>query len=424
MTDPLSPEKLLEIIKSTVLSGGASSSSGTSTSTSEAEQSTSDNNDDNSGNASSITLANTTSLIALLVHSIHTSLGFRQTRPAPPNIDSEGSTSQDPLVRNKVRQDWFDGKSEEESFSFEYRHEQSSLVFQVRIARLGGRTVVNAVAVEDDKTATLDIVTNDYTSSSNFPKALSSITSLSELFNSPTRLNDLIKAYKVQVIQKLLPGLVKPGYNEENTTSARDGGNSGGNAPPPSAGPSQPRPDLGGEGDGRIGTPPNFLRPPGYGQNPLEIGRSDLDPLGGQVGRLPGAGGDGMLVGPNHPLFNRERSQENPLGGGAGQAGQRGPWGGDGFLPPLGAPPGARFDPITPFGIGGNVPNQPPRRNWGDEFPPPGFDNELDADPQRGFNPLNPGGGLGGLGGPRGGFGPGSGRGGFGGMPGGGNMFM
>lgn len=176
---------------------------------------------------------------------------------------------------------------------------------------------------------------------------------------------DLIKAYKVQVIQKLLPGLVKPGYNEE-----RDGNtsNGGGSAPPPSAGgPSQPRPDIGGIGGE---APPNFPSRPGYGQNPLEIGRSDLDPLGGQVGRLPGAGGDGMYVGPNHPLFNRERSQENPLGGG-NNGPQRGPWGGDGFLPPLGAPPGARFDPITPFGIGGNVPNQPPRRNWGDEFPPP-----------------------------------------------------
>jgi len=210
-------------------------------------------------------------------------------------------------------------------------------------------------------------VTNDYTSASNFPKTLSdgdSITSLSQVFNSPTRLTDLIKAYKVQVIQKLLPGLVKPGYNED-TSTFRDGGNTGGTAPPPSAGPSQPRPDT--EIDtGRIGAPPNFPRP-GFGQNPLEIGRSDLDPLGGTVGRLPGAGGDGMYVGPNHPLFGREQGQENPLGG----APQRGPWGGDGFLPPLGAPPGARFDPISPFGMGGNVPNQQPRRNWGDELPPP-----------------------------------------------------
>lgn len=88
------------------------------------------------------------------------------------------------------------------------------------------------------------------------------------------------------------------------------------------------------------------------------------------MGRLPGAGGDGMLVGPNHPLFQREREQYDPLRiPGTGGQGNRGPWGGDGFLPPLGAPPGARFDPVGPFAPG-NAGGQP-RRNWGDEMPPP-----------------------------------------------------
>jgi len=90
------------------------------------------------------------------------------------------------------------------------------------------------------------------------------------------------------------------------------------------------------------------------------------------MGRLPGAGGDGMFVGPDHPLFNRERDQNDPLripGTGGGGAGARGPWGGDGFLPPLGAPPGARFDPVGPFAPGGGM--NVPRRNWGDEMPPP-----------------------------------------------------
>ena len=107
------------------------------------------------------------------------------------------------------------------------------------------------------------------------------------------------------------------------------------------------------------------------GQNPLEIGRTDLDPLGGAMGRYPNAGGDGMFVGPNHPLFNRERDHNDPLRlpGTGGRGGQMGPWGGDGFLPPLGAPPGARFDPVAPFQPGGNV--GMPRRNWGDEMPPP-----------------------------------------------------
>lgn len=167
-------------------------------------------------------------------------------------------------------------------------------------------------------------------------------------------------------MQKLIPGLVKPGYSEDSSS------NTGGTAPQPSSGPNHPRPgvpypDPDPEGEGRIGAPPR-LPSAGQGQNPLEIGRSDLDPLGGQVGRLPGVGGDGMMVGPGHPLFNRERQGNDPLR----MPGQTGPWGGDGFLPPLGAPPGARFDPVGPFG-GPGQPGFPgnARRNWGDEFPPP-----------------------------------------------------
>jgi proteasome inhibitor subunit 1 (PI31) len=52
-----------------------------------------------------------------------------------------------------------------------------------------------------------------------------------------------------------------------------------------------------------------------------------------------------MYVGPGHPIFGRG---QQPGGG------PQGPWGGDGFLPPMGAPQGARFDPVGPFGpIGG-----------------------------------------------------------------------
>lgn len=149
MGDPLSPEKLLEILRSVVLEApSASSSSSGPASSGEGPASSSTDTSSSSNTSTSIILKNSTSLIALLIHSIHTSLGFRQTRPAPPIIDSDGNTSQDSLQRNKLNKQWFDNSSNEESFAFEYRHDQSSLVFQVRIGRLGGRTVINAVAVE------------------------------------------------------------------------------------------------------------------------------------------------------------------------------------------------------------------------------------------------------------------------------------
>eukprot|EP00730_Choanoeca_flexa_P007708 TRINITY_DN12380_c0_g1_i1.p2 TRINITY_DN12380_c0_g1~~TRINITY_DN12380_c0_g1_i1.p2 ORF type:complete len:284 (+),score=31.43 TRINITY_DN12380_c0_g1_i1:114-965(+) len=67
-------------------------------------------------------------------------------------------------------------------------------------------------------------------------------------------------------------------------------------------------------------------------RNPYAIGEGDLDPL--RVG--PMAGG-GMYVGPNHPMF-----------AGRGGIGGMNPMGGPGV------PPGARYDPVTPFGgLGG-----------------------------------------------------------------------
>ena len=50
--------------------------------------------------------------------------------------------------------------------------------------------------------------------------------------------------------------------------------------------------------------------------------------------------GGGMVMGPNHPIF-----------GGYGPGQPQGPsTGGIGRLPPGAIPPGARFDPVTPFG--------------------------------------------------------------------------
>lgn len=105
----------------------------------------------------------------------------------------------------------------------------------------------------------------------------------------------------------------------------------------------------------------------GQVMNPREIGRHDRDPfptnpfapppLFGEPGDLD----DGMLLGPHHPIFGRREHVR--------------PWGGDGYLPPLGAPPGARFDPIATLG----GPRRNPQRGLpvgtgepdADEFMPP-----------------------------------------------------
>lgn len=88
----------------------------------------------------------------------------------------------------------------------------------------------------------------------------------------------------------------------------------------------------------------------GSGGVPLaSVGQSDLDP---GFGRPAFGSGGGMIVGPDHPMFT---------GGDSNQGG--------GFVDPFNpirpqlpfgsVPPGARFDPITPFGPQPGFPNRP-----------------------------------------------------------------
>ncbi|QRW16389.1 hypothetical protein RhiXN_04390 [Rhizoctonia solani] len=219
-------------------------------------------------------------------------------------------------------------------YTFKYKHEQSSFTFLLKL-----------VGYRDDKTKTFEITTQDFTSASYFPyDTQSTDRPLVHGYISSSRVTDLVSLFKITPLSG----------STTSTPASASSGQPGRAAPPPNPSP-----------------PPSFDRPFAHPyadpsrRNPLEIGRSDLDPLGGlhnpfappSLFSPPGAGGQGM---------------------GAGRRGQGGvgPWGGDGFLPPMGAPPGARFDPIGPGPLGGRgfPPRQPPRSGDPDnnEFMPPG----------------------------------------------------
>ncbi|XP_023952033.2 proteasome inhibitor PI31 subunit isoform X2 [Bicyclus anynana] len=101
------------------------------------------------------------------------------------------------------------------------------------------------------------------------------------------------------------------------------------------------------------GVPPGNLwdLPPNDVRN---VGRSDLDPFA-----APGAGG-GMIFNP----FSPGRDIENP---GLGIPGG---------LPRGAVPPGARFDPFGPPGVGVPPGRRPPPPD-SDHFPPPGFNDHM-----------------------------------------------
>ena len=218
------------------------------------------------------------------------------------------------------------------------------------MGRLGSKAVVNGLAIGDDKVTSFDIPVKDYLSESSFPFTIPADTAASEasqsvqtLFISPGRIGDLSALVKINILQKLAPGLNKEGWEElahaasphARASTGREEGRQGredaSRRPeqdplPPLV---QPRPfhdpltddprrpypagDL---------QPPGFedeyeiLRPPGRGgftggeRRPLNIGERDLyppglaphDPLriGGPSGGFRGGGGGGGM----HPTFD------------------------------------------------------------------------------------------------------------------------
>ncbi|KIK65390.1 hypothetical protein GYMLUDRAFT_123486, partial [Collybiopsis luxurians FD-317 M1] len=315
--------------------------------------------------------------LAVLSHSILAALSFRLVA-----VDDSTPTSY--AATNVLPEAW--NKNGPGNYTLRYKHEQSSLEFIIKMSKLGSRTVINAIAAKTDKATSLDISTNDFTSPSAFPyDAAASDTPLVHCFISSNRVADFVSQFKLKIVQKLVPGLRKDGYTEEadvetSSTSSRQRASNPSSSS--SAIPRIPRYN------------PDAEFPMGIPRNPLEIGRRDLDPSPGGTFQPPplfpsssgGIGGDGMFVGPDHPIFGGGGQGGNfgPRGG-FGMPGTRGPWGGDGFLPPMGAPPGARFDPVMPAlgpGAGGvglgrfsaprrphNLPGQGDPSN--DEFFPP-----------------------------------------------------
>jgi hypothetical protein len=242
----------------------------------------------------------------------------------------------------------------------------------LKVSRLGSKAVIDGIGLGDDKRTSFDIAVKDYISEGNLPatplddstSSEASIQKIQDVFISAGRLSDLGTLLKLQVIQKLAPGIQKEGY-EESQQTAESSTRQEPREPfprepetpaydplrhePP---PARPYPFQ----DPNVANPrrpyPPGLEPPGFddeydilrgprgglpgARNPLNIGHDDLyppglgpnDPFRGSGGL--GGGGSGM-----HPNF------DDPLFGGRGGAGagQRGD-------PQV--PDGARYDPVHP----------------------------------------------------------------------------
>ena len=295
-------------------------------------------------------LRNSYDAVALLSHACMLAVGFRLVGLGE---DHRISAQSDPEDTRPLPQQW--NESSTSSYAFRYAHSQSSLEYLVKISRLGPKAVINGLGIDDGKVHTLDFLVKDFISESSFPFNLSSGTgdhekaeSLRHLFISAGRLTDAGSLIKLQIIQKLAPGLRKEGYEESahaagQQTQPRQQGdprmpgpaNPQGDRPahdplqddplPPYAQPrpfndplaAGPRPPFP-AGDF---PPPGFedeydiTRPPGRGglaaeRRPLNIGERDLYPPGlgphdplREGGGFGPSGGGGMYPTLDDPLF-------------------------------------------------------------------------------------------------------------------------
>ncbi|KAF9215319.1 hypothetical protein BGZ59_001703 [Podila verticillata] len=339
-----------------------------------------------SSRPSTTVLASEYEALAALSHAIMTAVDFRLVGLGEDDsLENERKTMDDTTKSNALPARW---NASSESYSFRYTHSHSQLNYLIKCIRMAHKFVIHGTAIESSKICSLELQVKDFTSASYFPFSTATDQERDPLWNgfiSRSRINDLISQFKISIIQKLIPGLTKPGYQEESvpstttegsTTSGTGTGRGRGRGEQPDYYPDNDplrMPGVGGLPRPGYPRPPIFGDPfsaedPGYGgmgggpHNPFNIGRDDLDPFGGRLGGIGGGGfggfgggiggssGGGMIVGPNHPMFRR------PPGGGNGGGGI---YGGPQPLPRGSVPPGARFDPIGPFGGHGGAGNAP-----------------------------------------------------------------
>lgn len=263
------------------------------------------------------------------------------------------------------------------TYAFRYAHSQSSMEYLLKISRLGSKALIFGVGLGDDKTVSFEVKVQDYVSEESLKASSDSDfgSKIQDIFISPGRMTELSSLFQLNIIQKLVPGIHKEGYEDNTYTAAQEREGETRQSQPPqrnplrddrepparpyqfddplAAAPRRPVPagdfaPPGFEDEYDLQRPPRGA-PGGFGgRSPFSIGDRDLYPpgLGPHDPLRIGPGGGFQGGGGMHPTF------QDPLFGGQG--------GGQQYDPR--APPGARYDPIGP-GDG------PPNVRGGPRFP-------------------------------------------------------
>ncbi|KXJ95131.1 PI31 proteasome regulator N-terminal-domain-containing protein [Microdochium bolleyi] len=329
--------------------------------------------------------------LALFVHACMTSLGFRLLGFDEDKHDEAHCHS----IAPRLPANW---NASFNTYAFVYNHHDSSAAqFVIKVDRFGGKAEIRGIAQGSDTIARAEVVIKDYISNAALPLRITlDDDGAEDRTDLPQKLRDVLVSngqisalahlINAQVVQQLLPGSQPDKAAEQADTSeqeelpddraarehAQDTNHRGPSDPQPDMPDLTPKPANPYPFKDPLDPPPrppvpaadfpppdfedpyDINRPRGGGPlhtgprspfggvgaddlNPPPLGPGLHDPLrpgaGGGWGGLPGGGHRGM-----HPTFG------DPMFSG-GQGG--GPEGLD-FDPQV--PPGARFDPVGPFG--------------------------------------------------------------------------
>ncbi|KAI8920721.1 PI31 proteasome regulator N-terminal-domain-containing protein [Entophlyctis helioformis] len=287
-------------------------------------------------------LASPADLAVATCHAALTALGFRflgigedTPRSAPAashasNTNTNSDSTDDSSDAARLPPAW---NATGDTYSLRYAHPQSSFTFLLKAVRLASKLILHAMSIQAAVVHDLALDVSSLADASSFPIRRSSLAAastnasnastntftrsstntstdaadwwaphpLGRAFLSKDRLEEFVYQFKTRIVQQLIPGLNKPGYEESRplpsatastaaptpahpqpSGSLRDPAR-GGRAPDwePSG---VPFPGQGGGGGRASGAP--------FAPSPYGVGDVDLDPFAAAPGLiLPGRGG-------------------------------------------------------------------------------------------------------------------------------------
>ena len=134
------------------------------------------------------------------------------------DTDNIAEASSEPEEAGALPRQW--NASTSGDYAFRYAHSQSSLQYLIKMSRLGGKMVINGMGIGDDKVRSTDVLVKDFVSESSLPHTLPSDSlhegalSIRKVFISSGRMTDAACLLKLNIIQKLAPGLRKENYED------------------------------------------------------------------------------------------------------------------------------------------------------------------------------------------------------------------